>query len=265
MSITLGSIAPLGRPTGGVLNFPVPNKPAHLLYIHALPQRIRGEVAGETVVDTTGARMLHETALLPRWYLPASDVRRELLEPSETTTHCPFKGDARYWNVRVGDRVVTDAFWEYPTPGPGSPDLTGLLSPYVEKLDRWLEEDEEILGHPRDPFHRVDARRSSAHVVVRVRGEEVAISRHPVAVFESGLPTRWYVPLDDVRSEYLVESTTTRVCPYKGVARYWSVKTADGVVEDAAWSFQEPLLEALPVKGLVSFLGDGVEVEATHS
>ena len=265
MSITLGSIAPLGRPTGGSLNFPVPDTPAHLVYVHALPKRIRGELAGETVVDTTDARMLHETALLPRWYLPASDVRTDLLEPSETTTHCPFKGDARYWNVRVGDRVVTDAFWEYPIPGPGSPDLTGLMSPYVEKLDRWFEEDEEILGHPRDPFHRVDARRSSAHVVVRVRGEQVANSRRPVAIFESGLPVRWYIPLDDVRGDHLVESSTTTVCPYKGVARYWSIKMADGVVEDAVWSYAEPLLEALPAKGLVSFRGEGVEVEVTRS
>lgn len=264
MALTLGSIAPLGRPTGGTLNIPVPDTPAHLLYLHALPQRIRGEVGGERVVDTTGARMLHETRLLPRWYLPLADVRSDLLEPSDTTTHCPFKGDARYWNLRVGDRVVTDAFWEYPVPGPGCPDLTGLVSPYLEKFDRWWEEDEELLGHPRDPFHRVDARPSSARVVVRAGGEEVASSERPVAVFETGLPVRWYVPLEDVRQDLLVPSDTTTICPYKGVATYWSVQMPDGRLDDAVWTYRDPLPEALATRGFVSFLGEGIEVDATR-
>src|ERR1700722_4909033 len=144
MSLTLGSIAPLGRPTGGRLNIEVPATPAHLLYIHAFPARVRGILDGVTVVDTIRAQMLHETRLLPRWYVPRADVRADLLEPSATSTHCPFKGDARYWNLRVGDRVVEDAFWEYPSPLPGALDLTGLLSPYLDRWGTWLEEDEEV-------------------------------------------------------------------------------------------------------------------------
>ncbi len=264
MSLTLGSIAPLGRPTGGALNIPIPKTPAHLLYVHDVDRRIRGELDGTTVVDTTAAKMLHETRMLPRWYFPRDSVRTELLEPSATTSHCPFKGDASYWNLRVGDRVVTDAFWEYREEWPGAPDLVGLMSPYNEKFDRWLEEDEEIPGHPRDPFHRVDARRSSAHVVVRAGGEVVAETKQAVAVFETGLPARWYLPPADVRRDLLQSTSTETVCPYKGVASYWTVEAAGRHMEDAAWSYPDPYGEALPVKGYLSFLGDGVEVEVAR-
>ncbi|HLI24579.1 MAG TPA: DUF427 domain-containing protein, partial [Acidimicrobiales bacterium] len=114
--MTTGSIAPLGRPTGGALNFEVPQQPAHLLFLHSLDKRVRGEIDGTTVVDAVGVKMLHETALLPRWYFPRQAVVGGALEASATTSHCPFKGDARYWDLRVGDRVVSDAFWEYPEP-----------------------------------------------------------------------------------------------------------------------------------------------------
>lgn len=262
MSLTIGSMAPLGRPTGGTLNIRVPPEPAHLLYLHDLPQRVRGELGRTVVVDSTAVRMLHETALLPRWYFPASDVRSDLLAPSGTTTHCPFKGDARYWHLRVGDRLVEDAFWEYPEPLPGTPPLAGLLSPYLEKLDRWLDEDEEVVGHPRDPFHRVDARGSSRHVVVRAGDRIVADTTRPVAVNETGLPTRWYVPLDDVGSDVLVPSDTTTTCPYKGTATYWSVAVGDRTFPDAVWTYADPLPEALRAQGHVSFLAEGIVTTA---
>ncbi|HZD66833.1 MAG TPA: DUF427 domain-containing protein, partial [Acidimicrobiales bacterium] len=203
MSLTLGSIAPLGRPTGGALNIALPHRPRHLLYLHAHLPRVRGQLGGATVVDTTDARLLHETGLLPRWYVPRSDVADDLLEASGTTTHCPFKGDARYWHLRIGERLVEDAFWEYPDPLADAPPLAGLVSPDTAKFDRWLEEDEEVLGHLRDPFHRVDARRSSRRVTVRAEGEILAQSDRPVAVCETGLPIRWYLPLDDLRPEVL--------------------------------------------------------------
>jgi uncharacterized protein (DUF427 family) len=260
MSLTLGAIAPFGRPTGGQLNIALPDSPAHLLYLHDVPVRVRGQVGEVTVVDSLGVRMLHETRLLPRWYFPVADVRTDLLEPSPTVTHCPFKGDARYWHLRAADRLIEDAFWEYPEPLPGAPDLTGLLSPYAEKLDRWLEEDEEILGHPRDPFHRVDARHSSRSVTVTAAGKVVARSQRPVAVNETGLPTRWYLPLEDVEQSMLRRSETTTVCPYKGIASYWTVQVGEQKWPDAVWCYEHPLPEALAAKGYVSFLADGITV-----
>ena len=191
-------------------------------------------------------------------------MRRELLEPSETVTHCPFKGDARYWHLRVGDRLIEDALWEYPTPLPGAIDLRGLLSPYTEKFDRWTEEDDEVIGHPRDPFHRIDVRRSSARVTVRAGGVEVAETTRALALAETGLPLRWYVPLDDVREEVLVATSTETLCPYKGRASYWSVQVEDKTFPDSAWGYSEPLDEAAAIAGHVSFLGDGVEVDVVR-
>lgn len=261
MSLTRGSIAPLARPSGGELNFQLPDDPRHFLFLHGLPTRLRGEIGGVTVVDTRQASMLHETALLPRWYFPPEGVKREFLEPSDTTSTCPFKGEARYWNIRVGDQVIEDAFWEYPETIPGCPGLAGLLAPYAEKFDRWLEEDEEVLGHPRDPFHRVDTRRSSARVVVRAGGEVVADTRSAVALNETGFPLRWYLPMADVRADLLVPSERKTICPYKGVASYHSLRLGQRDWEDAVWSYPDPLPEASGVAGLVSFMGEDVGVE----
>jgi uncharacterized protein (DUF427 family) len=262
MSLTLGSIAPLGRPTGGRLNFGIPDQPAHLLYHHELPQRIRGLVAGETVVDTTAATMLHETRMLPRWYLPRTDVRTDLLVSSETTSHCPFKGDAIYWHVRVGDTVIDDAFWEYPEPLAEMSSLAGLLSPYVEKFDRWLEEDEEVHGHPKDPFHRVDVRRSSRQVTVRAAGEVVATTTRALALHETGFPTRWYLRPEDLSEVTLTPTDTATVCPCKGTASYWTLTAGDRSWPDAMWSYLTPNPEVHAIGGYVSILAEDLEVTA---
>ena len=261
MSITRGPIAPLSRPPGGTLNFPLPESPKNLLFLHTLNPRLRAEVAGVTVVDTTRATLLHETGYLPKWYFPIEDIRSDLLEPSDTKTYCPFKGDCRYWHLRVGERLVEDAFWEYAEPLPGAPPLAGLLAPDFAKFDRFLEEDEEVIGHPRDPFHRVDSRRSSRHVTVRAAGQVVAESTRAVALYETEHAPRWYIPLEDIDHRFLVPSDTKTVCAYKGVATYWSVKVGDRVWTDAVWTYADPFLEALPTKGCACILEEGIETE----
>lgn len=264
MSLTLGSMAPFGRPTGGHANFEIPAKPAHLLYLHLLPQRIRGEVDGVAIAETSAARMLHETRMLPQWYLPREDVVAGVLEPSDTTTHCPFKGDARYWNVRVGEQMITDAFWEYPQPLAEAPPLAGLLGPNLDKLPRWWEEDEQVVGHPRDPFHRVDLRRSSRKVTIRAGGEIVASTTSPLAVIETGLPIQWYLPSSDVDDGILSPSETSSICPYKGIASYWHVGSGGSAVPDAVWGYPEPLAGAERLAGHVCFVaGDEIVVDVS--
>lgn len=262
--------------TPGQSNYAI-DGPAHRILLTPTDKRIRlivGDGAGgtRTVLDSTDAVLLHETALLPRYYVPVAAIDPDVLVDSATTSHCPFKGDASYRSVRVGERVVEDLLWFYPDPDPALPQLAGLAGLYLEKLDdagptspsgdAVLEEDEVILGHPRDPFHRVDARPSSRHVVVRWHrpdGETVVLAdtTRAVGVFETALSARWYVPVEDVRGDLLAASDTLTSCAYKGVATYRSI--VDGPA-DVAWGYETPLAEASLLPGHLSFLGEDIEV-----
>jgi uncharacterized protein (DUF427 family) len=230
------------------------------------PRRVRAEVAGEVVLDSERGRLLHETGILPRLYVPFEDVRQDLLERTETTTHCPFKGDASYWSVRAGGRVVADAFWAYEQPRAEAAWLEGLVAPYPERMDRWFDEDEEIGGHLRDPYHRVDARRSSRVVVVRAGGRVIAETSRPLVVSETGLPNRVYVPLRDVERAVLEPTATETQCPYKGVASWFRVRVDGGeAIENAAWSYEEPLEDAVKLAGHLAFDETKVDVDSQAS
>lgn len=259
MSLTLGP-GPLGTKPGGMANYSI-DGPAHRIWFDAHPRRIRAEVAGRTVLDTVGGHLLHESGIPPRLYVPLEDFDRALLEPTDHTTHCPFKGDAGYYTVRVGDVVRENAVWAYPNPKPEAAWLAPYASLYWEQADAWYEEDERLLAL-RDPYHRVDVRRTSRPVrVVADGGTGVAGSERATLVFETGLPPRFYLPRDDVAAE-LVPSAKRSRCPYKGEATYHSVRLGDRMLEDAAWSYEEPLEGALGVRGLVSFMHDALEVRA---
>ncbi len=254
MSLTIG-IGPLARPTKGELNGDIWSAlPAHALYAHPEPRRIRGSRDGTTVLETDRAVMLHETGLLPVWYLPVDDFSIGVLERSETHTHCPFKGDASYYHLRVGATLERNAVWFYPDPLPGAAVLAGMCSVRMDALDEWWEEDEQVHGHPTDPFHRVDVRASSRHVVVSAGDTVLADSTAPLALFETGLPTRFYLPESDINTELLSESDTKTVCPYKGEASYWN---AAGL-PDVCWGYPEPHDEVRAAAGLRCFSGDGI-------
>lgn len=260
MGLTVGD-APFGRRGSGAFNFDTSVLQPHTLYLEDYPKRVRGELEGETVVDSRRVKLLHETGILPVYYFPEEDVRRDLLVESDHTTHCPFKGDASYHSVRVGTRVAENAVWSYPDPLEAFTPLAGYAAIYWGSLDRWFEEDEEVFVHPRDPYTRVEVLDSSRNVRVRAGGEVVAETGRPRLLFETGLPVRYYVPEEDVRTELLAPSETRTQCPYKGTASYRSVVTDGGRVEDAAFLYPEPLPEAGKVAGHLCFLGEGVEVE----
>jgi uncharacterized protein (DUF427 family) len=259
MTLTIGS-GPFGQQPAGVFNFDADGPPS-VLYFEDCPRRIRAAFNGHTVVDTTRAKYLHETGHLPVYYFPLEDCDGSVLEPTEHTTHCPWKGDASYWSVRVGDRVAENAVWTYPEPLEGSPPLAGYVAIAWDAMDGWFEEDEELIGHPRDPYHRVDVRQSSWHVKAVVNGQVVAETDRPWLLFETGLPTRYYFPSADVHTELLSSSETQTVCPYKGIASYWSADIGGRVASDVAFSYPDPLPEASKVTGALCFLGAEVELE----
>jgi uncharacterized protein (DUF427 family) len=251
MSLTLGT-APLSSRRRGLLNSRIEG-PAHTLYFEPYERRMRAVLDGETVIDTTSGMLLYESNIPPVLYVPAADVRDDLIERTDHTTHCPFKGDATYWSVGDHENVL----WGYEQPIESASFLLGYMAPYWGRFDRWFEEDEELHTKLRDPYHRIDVRETSAHVTVRVGGEVVAESDRARLLFETGITARAYMPVEDVRRELLTPSEKTSVCPYKGTASYWSI----GEHEDVVWSYRDPIPEAGAIEGLVSFTGDGVDVQ----
>ena len=235
--------------------------PAHKLLWSEFPRRVRGLLDGSLVVDSTRGRLLHETGILPVFYAPIEDLHRDLLAESSRSTHCPFKGDASYWSVRVGDRLVENAIWHYPEPIEAADWLRGYAGFYWDKLDTWLDEEQEALGKLRDPYHRVDVRPSSRHVRVVANGEVIAESSRPMVLFETGVGLRFYLPPQDVRRELLRPSETRSVCPYKGVAHWWLLEVGDETIADGVWAYPEPLDGCHLVRDHLAFDGAGIAVE----
>jgi uncharacterized protein (DUF427 family) len=255
MSLTRGD-GPLTREPADS-NYTI-DGPAHRMFFEPFTRRVRAELAGETVIDTVNARLLHETGIRPRLYVPVADVRVDVLEASELTTHCPFKGDATYRSLRVGDRVAQDALWLYEHPIASAAWLERYAGVYEDRLDRWLDEDDEVVGHLPDPYHRVDIRHSSRKVRVTGPRETVlAETSAPLIVSETGLVDRYYVPRADVVAN-LERSGRVTANPYLGYSTYWS--TADA--PDVAWSYETPVDGSARLAGYVSFDGDGIEVRA---
>jgi len=258
MALTFG-IGPLARPSRGRLNSDIfAAGPAHAVFTHPVEKRLWAEVDGRKVVDTTAALMLHETGLLPVYYVPVADVAADVLVPSDTVTSCPFKGKASYHHLRVGDRMEYDAVWSYPEPFDEVAEIADYCSIRFDAVDTWWEECQPIEGHPRDPFHRVDCLPSSRRVVIRVGPVEVADSSRAIALFETGLPARFYVPPDDIAIPMLPSETHT-TCPYKGRASYVHALG----VEDIAWVYPVPLDESAAIEGRYCFDPDKTTMELT--
>ena len=232
-----------------------------LVRIEPNHRRLRAVVEGVTIVDTIRSVYLFERDHLPVYYFPKSDVRFDLLQHTDHTSHCPRKGDAEYWSMVVGDRRIDNAAWSYPSPIEGAPDLSDLVAFYWSKVDHWFEEDEEVFVHARNPYTRVDALRSSRHVEIQVNGQTVADTVRPVLLFETGLPTRYYIPMVDVRQELLRPSQLTTACPYKGTAQYFSlaIPGAD-VVPEVAWVYPTTVAQLPTIQNHVAFFDERVDV-----
>ena len=190
---------------------------------------------------------------LPTYYLPPDDVVPGVL------VDFVAQGGLTTWTVQADGQRVERAAWSHAAPPAPLEALAGLVTfSWTDGLT-WFEEDEPLLAHARDPHKRVDVVRSSRHVRVELDGELLAESRRPLLLFETTLPTRYYLPPDDVRVE-LVPSATSSVCPYKGVAGWWSARVGDRLVEDVAWSYATPVPENPRIAGLVCFRNERVDL-----
>jgi uncharacterized protein (DUF427 family) len=219
-----------------------------------VPRRIRGELAGRMVVDTDAAVYAWEWDPYPVFYLPLSDVAPGLLASEGQRRPGPF-GEVEIHSVggRAGAAAVVTAT--------DHPELRDTVRVDWAALDAWYEEDEQVFVHPRNPYARVDAIRSSRPVRIGRDGVVLAETSSPVLVFETGLPTRYYINRTEVDFAHLVPSPTVTACPYKGTTgAYWSVRTGETVYPDLAWSYDFPTRQLLPIAGLVAFYNEKVDI-----
>jgi uncharacterized protein (DUF427 family) len=235
------------------------DKPDFKIVFEPSPRRVRVMAGGETVADSTEMRLLHEPGHLPIYYFPRGDVRMDLLQESDHETHCPWKGVARYWSVEAGDKTIENVAWSYEDPYPQVAEIAGYISFTWSKMDHWYEEDEEVFVHARDPYKRVDVIESARPVEVILGGETVASTTRARFLFETGLPTRYYIPRDDVRTELLEPSDESTQCPYKGIAAYHSVRVGDQLFEDIVWYYPDPIAECPRIKDYLCFFNEHVD------
>lgn len=233
--------------------------PDYRIAFEPSPRRVRVAFGGETIADSTRAHLLFETRHLPVYYFPRADVRFNLLRATEHHTYCPYKGTASYWTIATDDRMSENAVWGYNEPFAEVAAIGDYVAFYWDRVDHWYEEDDEIFVHARDPYKRVDVVNSSRRVQVIVGGETVADTTRARFLYETRLPTRYYIPSEDVRMDLFVPSDMVTACPYKGTARYWSVRIGEQVFSDIVWSYPEPIAECPKIKGYLCFFNEHVD------
>jgi uncharacterized protein (DUF427 family) len=219
-------------------------------------KRIRAYLAGELVADTTRPLLVWEKPYYPTYYFPVADMRMELLSPEGGVIHSPSRGDGHTFTLRAGGREAAGAALRYEQ----SPfdELRDAIRLDWDAVDAWFEEDEQVFTHPRDPYTRVDILGASRNVRVEIGGMTIAETDKPTLLFETGLPTRYYLPRTHVRMDLLEPSAAVSHCPYKGDAEYWSLR--GGGVPDVAWSYRAPLPESQKIAGLISFYPEKVDL-----
>jgi uncharacterized protein (DUF427 family) len=230
---------------------------AHEIRVEHGRKRVRVLLAGQLVADTIRPLLVWEIPYYPTYYIPAADVRAELV-PAGVENH-ELLGEGELLTVEgAGGAVARRAARRYPT-GPVR-QLQDAVRFEWDAMGEWLEEDEPVYGHPRDPHTRVDILASSRHLRVEIDGVTVADSRSPRILFETGLPPRYYLPLSDIRTDLLRPSDSRSLCPYKGTAGYWSVDTGTAVHQDIVWIYRTPLPESQKIAGLAAFYDELVDV-----
>jgi uncharacterized protein (DUF427 family) len=226
--------------------------------VEPVPRRIRAVLGGEVVLDTTRALYLWEWPFYPQYVIPKEDVQESALIDEGRTSRLS-RGEVAHIGLRAGGV-------ERPGAGRGYVDssiegLAGMIRFDWAALDAWFEEDEQVFVHPRSPYVRVDALRSTRRVRIELEGIVLAESGAPVMVFETGLPTRYYLDRSAVDFSHLIPNDSITACPYKGqTSAYWSGRIGDAIHPELAWSYDFPTRQLLPIAGLIAFYNEKVDV-----
>jgi uncharacterized protein (DUF427 family) len=231
--------------------------PERPLFAEPLRRRMSVELGGTIVARSDDADILFEPGRYPVAYFPHPDVADGALRATDHRTSHADLGPTGWFDVVGGDgHVAHRGAWQHVDPPPHAASLRGFVAFGWRAMDAFYEEDERILGHAADPYHRIDIRRTSRHLVVRHGERVVADTREPLALYESGFAPRWYVPRADVIAEALRPIEGQTFCPYKGLASYYDV----GDAQKAAWSYRSPFQDMARIADMVSFEPELVDV-----
>lgn len=230
--------------------------PKNLLYAEPLRRRMRVRFGGAWIADSENVILLFEPGHYPMAYFPESDVSVSELQRSEHTTHHPELGITSWYAIRIGEKYAPRGAWQHSELPDYASELRARVAFSWPAMDAFYEEDERIVGHAADSYHRIDIRQTSRHVMVRYQDRIVADSRQPMVLYESGFAPRWYVPRDDVDESAFTPVGRKTFCPYKGICSYYDI----GDVHFAAWSYPDAYPEVRRISNFVSFEPDIVTV-----
>jgi uncharacterized protein (DUF427 family) len=243
--------------SGSIGRFLVPDPlPERLLYAEPLRRRMRVRFAGAWIADSEDVVLLHEPDRYPVAYFPLIDVASDVLQPAGHTTQHRDLGATTWYTVQAGESRKQRAAWQHTGLPAHAGELKGRVAFAWRAMDAFYEEDERIVGHAADMYHRIDIRQASRNLTVRSGDLVIADTTRPLALYESGFAPRWYVPRADIDQSALTPAEGQTFCPYKGLCSYYDVPG----VRRAAWSYENAWTEVERVSGMVSFEPDKVEV-----
>jgi uncharacterized protein (DUF427 family) len=230
--------------------------PERLLYAEPLRRRMRVLYAGDWIAQSDDVVLLHEPGRYPVAYFPRGDIAPDLLVRTDFETSHPDFGRTAWYAVSNGDRDAPRGAWEH-TALPG---YAAILADRVafawHAMDAFYEEDERIVGHAADAYHRIDIRQTSRDLTVHAGEQLIARTRGALVLYESGFAPRWYVPGADVDAVALTPVQRQTFCPYKGLCSYYDI----GDIHQAGWAYLEPYREVERIAEFISFEPDKVTV-----
>jgi uncharacterized protein (DUF427 family) len=238
---------------GAIGRFLMPDPlPTRLLYLEPLRRRMRVRFGGDWIADSEHVFLLFEPGRYPVAYFPETDISPGALERSEHTTRHADLGLTSWYTVRVGQQHAPRGAWQHTNLPPYASELKARFAFAWPAMDAFYEEDERIMGHAADSYHRIDIRQSFRNFVVRHGDRIIADTKRPLVLYESGFAPRWYVSRADIDESALTFVEHQTFCPYKGLCSYYDI----GDARLAAWSYREAYPEVGRISGLVSFEPD---------
>jgi len=230
--------------------------PKRLLYAEPLRRRMRVRFGGNWIADTEDVMLLFEPGHYPMAYFKETDIVPGTLEGTSYTTQHTDLGLTSWYAVRAGGKTAPRGAWQHTSLPAYAREFQGRIAFSWPAMEGFFEEDERIVGHAADNYHRIDIRQSSRNLVVRYSDRIIADSKQPLALYESGFAPRWYVPRADIDGSALNPVDHRTFCPYKGLCSHYNI----GEARLGAWSYREAYAQVGRINDLVSFEPDIVSV-----